>query len=204
MMDWHKLLQDFVLLLVAVNPLLVVSEFLATTRRLAGRRTGIAVEAVLIAGGVLFAFIAVGQIVLDELEVELDAFQVAAGLILLLMSLKMVLHEGAGPHPANGHGRNVAVFPLAMPFIAGPKSVMTAVLLTDNNIYSVADQLQVAGLLAVVLALTLTCMLAARWVHKVLRDTGIDIITRVMGIILASLAVQYILTGLKAAFGFAA
>jgi len=91
-----------------------------------------------------------------------------------------------------------------MPFIAGPKSIMTAVLLTDNNIYSVADQLEVAGLLAVVLALTLACLLAAQWVHKVLRDTGIDIISRVMGIILASLAVQYILTGLKGAFGFAA
>ena len=204
MMDWHKLLQDFVLLLVAVNPLLVVSEFLATTRRLAARRRAIAVESVLIAGGVLFAFIAAGQIVLDELKVELDAFQIAAGLILLLMSLKMVLHEGGAPHREDGHGRNVAVFPLAMPFIAGPKSVMTVVLLTDNNIYSVAEQLQVAGLLAVVLALTLACLSGAQWVHKVLRDTGIDIITRVMGIILASLAVQYILTGLKAAFGFAA
>jgi multiple antibiotic resistance protein len=204
MMNWHKLLQDFVLLLVAVNPLLVVSEFLATTRKLAGRRSGIAVEAVLIAGGVLFAFIAAGQIVLDELKVELDAFQVAAGLILLLMSLKMVLGEGGKPHPEEGHGRNVAVFPLAMPFIAGPKSVMTAVLLTDNNIYSVAEQLQVAGLLAVVLGLTLASMLAAQWVHKVLRNTGIDIITRVMGIVLAALAVQYILTGLKEAFGFAA
>ncbi len=203
MMDWHKLLQDFVLLLVAVNPLLVVSEFLATTRKLVGRRVAIAGEAVLIAGGVLFAFIAAGQIVLDELKVELDAFQIAAGLILLLMSLKMVLHKGDKPHLEDGYGRNVAVFPLAMPFIAGPKSVMTVVLLTDNTIYSVTEQLQVAGLLAVVLGLTLACLLAAQWVHKVLRDTGIDIVTRVMGIILASLAVQYILTGLKGAFGFA-
>jgi multiple antibiotic resistance protein len=204
MMNWHKLLQDFVLLLVAVNPLLVVSEFLVTTRKLAGRRRKIALEAALIAGGVLFAFIAVGQIVLDELKVELDAFQIATGLILLLMSLKMVLHEGSEPHLESGLGRNVAVFPLAMPFIAGPKSVMSVVLLTDNNIYSVTDQLEVAGLLAVVLAVTFVCMLAAQWVHKVLRDTGIDIITRVMGIILAALAVQYILTGLKGALQIAA
>ena len=204
MMNWHKLLQDFVLLLVAVNPLLVVSEFLVATRKLAGRRCKIALEAVLIAGGVLFAFIAVGQIVLDELKVELDAFQIATGLILLLMSLKMVLHEGSEPHLESGLGRNVAVFPLAMPFIAGPKSVMSVVLLTDNNIYSVTDQLEVAGLLAVVLAVTFVCMLAAQWVHKVLRDTGIDIITRVMGIILAALAVQYILTGLKGALQIAA
>jgi multiple antibiotic resistance protein len=153
---------------------------------------------------VLFAFIAVGQIVLDELKVELDAFQIATGLILLLMSLKMVLHEGSEPHIESGFGGNVAVFPLAMPFIAGPKSVMSVVLLTDNNIYSVTDQLEVAGLLAVVLAVTLFCMLAAQWVHKVLRDTGIDIITRVMGIILAALAVQYILTGLKGALQIAA
>jgi multiple antibiotic resistance protein len=91
-----------------------------------------------------------------------------------------------------------------MPFIAGPKSVMSVVLLTDNNIYSVTDQLEVARLLAVVLAVTFVCMLAAQWVHKVLRDTGIDIITRVMGIILAALAVQYILTGLKGALQIAA
>jgi multiple antibiotic resistance protein len=198
MMDWHKLLQDFVLLLVAVNPLLVVSEFLATTRRFAaGRRRAVAAEAVLIAGGVLFGFIAAGQIVLDEMKIELDAFQIAAGLILLLMSLKMVLHPGSEPELKESHGRNVAVFPLAMPFIAGPKSILLAVLLTDNNVYSVTEQLQVAGLLAVVLILTLASMLAGQWMHKVLRDTGIDIITRVMGIILASLAVQYILTGLK-------
>ncbi|HZL58351.1 MAG TPA: MarC family protein [Stellaceae bacterium] len=203
-MNGPKLLQDFVVLLVAVNPLLVVPEFLTTTaRRTAKQKRIIAVEAVLIAGGVLFAFIAAGQFVLEELEVEIGAFRIAAGLILLLMALRMALQESEPPH-ADGRGGNVAVFPLAMPYMAGPKSIMAVVLLTDNELYSVTDQLQVGALLAVVLAATLGMLLAANWVQRALRDTGISVITRVMGLILAALAVQYILTGIKEAFRLAA
>jgi multiple antibiotic resistance protein len=199
----QKLLQDFVLLLVAVNPALVVPEFLTVTARFsAAAKRRIAVEAVLIAGGVLLAFIAVGEIVLAGLGIQLHAFQIAAGLILLLMSLRMVLEETLRHESTSGH--RPAAHPLAIPYLAGPKSIMTVLLLTDSETYSTRDQLQVAGLLALVLALTLACLLGARWAHRLLRDTGMNIISRVMGLILAALAVQYILDALEQAFHFAA
>lgn len=199
----QKLLQDFVLLLVAVNPVLVVPEFVVVTAKfgVAAKRR-IAVEAALIAGGVLLGFTAVGQIVLAGLGIELHAFQIAAGLILLLMSLRMVLEETV--HHESASSRHPAVHPLAIPYLAGPKSIMTVMLLTDSDTFSVQDQLQVAGLVVLVLALTLACLLGARWAHRLLRDTGVSIVSRVMGLILAALATQYILDALEQAFHFAA
>lgn len=196
----HRLLQEFALLLAVVNPVVATGVFLAVTERKSKRqKRSIAIEAILVAGGILFAFIAFGQIVLDALEIEINAFRIAGGIVLLVIALKMVLQDVRDLHPPGDHG-NVAIFPLAMPFIAGPESILAAMLLTDNNIYTVKDQFKVAGLLTLVLALTLLCFLGAHWVHKVLRDTGISIIARVMGLILAALSVQFLLTGLREAF----
>ena len=195
----QKLLHDFVLLLVAINPLLVVPEFIAVTAKSgAAAKRRIAIQAVLIAGGVLLAFIAVGQEVLAALGIELHAFQIAAGLILLLMSLRMVLDESLRHESADSH--NPAVHPLAIPYMAGPKSMMTVLLLTDAEVYTPSEQIEVAILVVLMLALTLACLLGARWAHRMLRDSGINAITRVMGLILAALAMQYILTALKQAF----
>lgn len=195
----QRLLQDFVLLLVAVNPLLVVPEFIGVTGKLgAAAKRRIAIQAVLIAGGVLLGFIAIGQTVLAALGIELHAFQIAAGLILLLMSLRMVFDENT--HHESRDGDNPAVHPLAIPYIAGPKSIMTVLLLTDSEVYTPRDEIEVGILVMLVLALTLACLLGARWAHRVLRDSGINAISRVMGLILAALATQYILTALEQAF----
>jgi len=195
----QRLLQDFVLLLVAINPILVVPEFIGATAKLsAATRRRTAIQAVLIAGGVLLAFLAVGREVLAALKIELHAFQIAAGLVLLLMSLRMVLDENLRHTPADGH--DPAVYPLAIPYIAGPKSIMTVLLLTDSETYPPSEQIEVAILVVLVLALTLACLLGARWAHRVLRDSGINAINRVMGLILAALAMQYILTALEQAF----
>ncbi len=195
----QHLLQDFVLLLVAVNPILAVPEFVAVTAKFdAAAKRRIAIQAVLIAGGVLLVFTAVGQAVLAALGIEMHAFQIAAGLVLLLMSLRMVLEETVHHEP--GGARNPAVHPLAIPYIAGPKSIMTVLLLTDSETYTPSDQIAVGILVVLVLALTLACLLGARWAHRMLRDSGVSIVSRVMGLILAALAVQYILTALEQVF----
>jgi multiple antibiotic resistance protein len=196
----HKLSQDFVLFLAVVNPVVVTGVFLAVTQRKTARqKRRIATEAVLVAGVILLAFIALGQIVLNALEIEINAFRIAGGIILLVIAMKMVLEDMHALHPPGSRG-NVAIFPLAIPFIAGPESILAAVLLTDNNLYTVKDQVEIAALLGLVLALTLLCLFSAEWVHKLLRDTGIAIINRVMGLILAALAVQFLITGLREAF----
>jgi multiple antibiotic resistance protein len=198
----QRLLQDFVLLLVAINPVLVVPEFVVVTAKFgAAAKRRVAIESVLIAGGVLLGFTAAGQVVLAGLGIELHAFQIAAGIVLLLMSLRMVLEETV--HHEIAGGRNPAVHPLAIPYLAGPKSIMTVMLLTDSETYSAQDQIQIAALVVVVLTLTLACLLGARWAHRVLRDTGVSIISRVMGLILAALATQYILDALEQTFHIA-
>jgi len=195
----QKVLQDFVLLLVAVNPLLVLPEFVVATAKFgAAAERRIAVQAILIGGGVLLGFTAIGQTVLAALGIELHAFQIAAGLILLLMSLRMVL-DGNVRHE-HGESRNPAVYPLAIPYIASPKSIMTVMLLTDSEAYAPREEIEIAILLVLVLAITLACLLGARWAHGVLRDSGINVISRVMGLILAALATQYILNALEQAF----
>ena len=195
----QQLLQNFVLLLVAVNPVLVVPEFVVATAKLgATAKRRIAIQAVLIAGGVLLVFTAIGHAVLAALGIELHAFQIAAGLVLLIMSLRMVLDETMR-HEA-GNGRNSAVYPLAIPYIAGPKSIMTVMLLTDTDTYTPSDLLMVGVLVVIVLALTFACLLGARWAHRLLRDAGVNVISRVMGLILAALATQYILHALEEAF----
>ncbi|HXE30136.1 MAG TPA: MarC family protein [Stellaceae bacterium] len=195
----HTLLQNFVLLLVAINPVVVVPEFVLITAAYdTATKSRIAIEAVLIAAGVLLAFIAVGEIVLQTLDIELQAFQIAAGLVLLLMALRMLLLD---ERPVRAQpGSRTAVYPIAIPYIAGPKSIMTVLLLTDADIRTPTQDFQVAGLLVLVLVLTLGCLLAAEWAHRILRDTGIRIASRVMGLLLAALATQYILDALKEAF----
>jgi multiple antibiotic resistance protein len=92
---------------------------------------------------------------------------------------------------------NVAVFPLAMPFIAGPATLMAVVLLTDNNVYDVSEQVSTAVTLLAVLAITYGCMVAADLLQRLLGMTGTNVVSRIMGLILAALAIQSMVGGLR-------
>jgi MarC family membrane protein len=130
-MQRAKLIGDAITLLVVIDPISVVPLFLALTRGLPReRRRRVARRGVVIAGAILLSFIAVGEIVLDALKITLPAFRVAGGLVLLLVALKMVLQDehrrGAVTDDGTRDGPDVAVFPLAMPFIAGPGAIIPA------------------------------------------------------------------------------
>jgi multiple antibiotic resistance protein len=90
-----------------------------------------------------------------------------------------------------------AVFPLAMPSIASPGAMLAIVILTDNHRHSIAEQAMTAGVLVVVLLLTLGLLLAASWINRFIGTTGASIISRVMGIILATVAVDAVISGLE-------
>lgn len=146
---------------------------------------------------ILLVFIAIGQLVLEALGIDLASFRIAGGLVLLVIALRMVLAETETSSDTDAPLRgNVAVFPLAMPFIAGPASIMAVVLLTDNNVYTVWQQAETAVLLLLVLAFTYACLVGAELVQRLLGQTGASVVSRIMGLILAALAVQSILTGL--------
>ena len=191
-----KLFHDFVTLFVVVNPIGVVPLFVAVAgHESAAARRRIAGQAILISTVILFVFIGIGQIVLEALGINLASFRIAGGLVLLIITLRMVLQEAHDPRASSAIYGNIAVFPLAMPFIAGPASIMAVVLLTDNNVYTVWQEVETAALLVVVLGFTYGCLVGADFVQRLLGSTGANVVSRIMGLILAALAVQSILSG---------
>jgi multiple antibiotic resistance protein len=193
-----KLFHDIVTLFVVINPIGAVPLFVAVAgRESTAARRRIAGQAIVIAAAILLAFIDIGQVVLEALGVDLASFRVAGGLVLVVIALRMVLEEARiNTADSSEAHRNIAVFPLAMPFIAGPASIMAVVLLTDNNVYTVWQQAETAALMLVVLAFTYVCLIGADVVQRLLGPTGANVVSRIMGLILAALAVQSILSGL--------
>lgn len=131
----QKLFHDFLTLFVVFNPIGTVSLFIAIAGHEPVRRQRqIATQGVIVAAAILLSFILVGQPLLEALGIDLVSFQIAGGLVLLIIALRMVLEEvRVAPADTTTSTRNVAIFPLAMPFLAGPASIMAVVLLTDNH-----------------------------------------------------------------------
>ena len=199
-----RLFQDFVTLFVVINPIGNILLFIAVTRHEpaeAARKT--ALRSVVIATIILLAFVAIGQLLLNALDIELGAFRIAGGLVLLVISLRMVLESAHHPSEEGeetGARHDVAVFPLATPFIAGPGAILAAVLLTDHTLYSVPQQVGTTLVMLGVLVLQYVLLLASGTVNRVLRETGTNVISRIMGLILAALSIETILIGIRAAF----
>jgi multiple antibiotic resistance protein len=154
----------------------------------------------LLAGLILFVFAFVGEGLLSALGIGLAAFRIAGGLMLLLLAIEMVF---ARPRKVTRdedleaeHRQDITVFPLAFPLIAGPGAMTTVVLLIERQAGQPAQVGGVLAVLALVLALVLICLLAAGKVYRVLGVTGSNVISRILGIILAALAVQFIIDGI--------
>jgi multiple antibiotic resistance protein len=198
-----KFLQDAITLLVVINPIGGMAHFLALTRGMdKAERLRVARRSCTIAAVILLVFIAIGEIVLDGLGVSLPAFRTAGGLVLLLVGLRMVL--GPGPGQASGpnaeEGQDVAVFPLGTPFLAGPGAITAAVLLTENDRFSIPEQAVTALVVVAIFAVTYGIFVAANFVQKAFGTTGPMVLSRVLGLILTSLAMQTLLNGLKPYF----
>jgi len=194
------LLRDALILLSTIDPIgtvlvfAVVSEGMSTVarRRLAGR-------AVVIAGVTLVGFLVLGQVGLAAMHVSLTSFQIAGGVFLFLFGAQMTLTDFtshlAGPEEGKG-ARDPAVFPLAIPAIASPGALLAVVVLTENTRYSTAHQALTAGVLVAILGLT---YLALRWSTHLMRwlgRTGGAALIRILGMILAALAVEMLIEGL--------
>jgi multiple antibiotic resistance protein len=191
--------RDFLMLLVTIDPLGTVALFVPLTAAVsASERSRIARKGVLVAGFVLIAFLVAGELLLSELGIRLVSFQVAGGVILFLFGLQMVFGTGVMAERATAEpGHDVAVFPLALPGIANPGAIMAVVLLTDNHRHSVAQQAVTAIVLVLVLGLTLLALLVAKYLNRALGSTGMNVLIRVMGLLLAALATEQIATGLE-------
>lgn len=187
--------RDFLLFLATIDPVGTLALFVALAGSVpAAARTRTAIRAILYAGGILLAFMVAGQIVLNGLGIRLVSFQLAGSIILFLFGLQMVFGSGAAVAATPEPGHDVAVFPLAIPSIASPGAIVAAVVLTDNDRFAVADQVITAAVLVAVLAITLAAMLLANPIYRIIGAGGSNILVRLIGILLTSLATEEILS----------
>jgi multiple antibiotic resistance protein len=194
-----------VMLLVTIGPLETAAIFGVLTAGARRRmRSRLAIQAVAIAGGVLVVFAIGGTKFLRLLQVSMPAFEVAAGILLLLQSTVLIFARPGGLSTLTaGEEREaelsdeIAVFPLAIPLIAGPASITAAMLLMGQ---AGADPLRVAVFflaLSIALALTYLMMMLVEPLGRLFGVTGINVIARISGILLAALAVQFIFDGIR-------
>jgi multiple antibiotic resistance protein len=200
--------------LVIVDPLGLVPIFIALTRG-AGQaiRQRMALKAVLIAASVLVAFALLGEELLTSIGIGIPAFRIAGGILLVLVALEMVFErrtqrrENTAEHVADErhavlhHVTDISVFPMAVPLLAGPGAITTVILQMGARTGSWADQVSVlAALLTTFVVVGISLFLASR-LERYLGPTLISVFSRLLGLLLSALAVQFIIDGTKRAFG---
>ena len=198
-MDWATLAREFITLFAVIDPIGSIPVFLfAVSNVPAHLHRSFAIRAVLIAGLVLLGFLVGGQFILEALGLRLGSFQIAGGVVLFLFALTMIFGDSKPDTEIAGvkiDQLSGAVHPLAMPSIASPGAMLAIVVLTDNNSQSVGEQAVTALLLMIILAITLALLLGAAMIYRFIGATGTSVISRVMGMVLATIAVDAILGG---------
>ncbi|HEY2949208.1 MAG TPA: MarC family protein [Micromonosporaceae bacterium] len=189
-MDAKLLGEVFVTLLVITDPPGMVPIFLALTGAMSARdRHRAGVQAVTLGLGVIVVFAVAGQTILDYLRIDLPALQGAGGLLLVLVALELLTGKADDPNaPATS---NVALVPLGVPLLAGPGAIV-ATMLFVRRASGAGDYLAIAlGIVAVMVVVWLTLRFSGIIV-RVLRPSGIEVLTRIAGLLLAAIAVQLI------------
>lgn len=196
-----SIFEQFVTLWVVIDPIGTIPVFVAVTAALdPALHRWIAVQAALVAAGVLGLFLVAGQFLIDALGISLPAFQIAGGLILFLFALTMIFGESKPEketaEAATDDAPSPAIFPLAVPSIASPGAMLAVVLLTDNNRFSISEQVVTGVILLSVLACALVLMLLAGPILRLIGKGGAAIVSRVMGMILAAVAVDAVINAI--------
>lgn len=193
----------FIVFFAVIDPIGTVPVFIAVTRQYDEvEKRRIAFLATAVAAGVLLFFVVAGEFILGYLQIPLSAFQIAGGIVLFLFALSMIFGESKPDEEvrlAESHSET-AIFPLAVPSIAGPGAMLAAVLMTENTRVSISEQLQIVLVIFAVLLIVLVLMLASDWISKIIGSSGASVISRVMGLILAAVATSNTLSGIQTYF----
>jgi multiple antibiotic resistance protein len=205
-MPLEFLISALVTLIVVVDPLGLVPTFVSITHGLPARaRRSVALRACLIAAVILAGSALVGDWLLRTLAITLPAFRIAGGLLLFSIASEMVLgvrgerQTQEAEQALEEHVRNIATFPLAIPLMAGPGAITASVLLAGR---SHGDPLQLAVLLAVIILVFAACFMVFALAAPIVRRLGTtanNVLSRLLGVVLAALAVQYVIDGVRAA-----
>jgi membrane protein, MarC family len=201
------LMSAFTTLLVTVDPPGLAPLFLGLTQGMtSNQRRQVAVRGSLIAFGILALFALLGAGILSALGISMGAFRIAGGLMLFAIAFEMIFERRQERKEkttdiaiTKDHIHNLAVFPLAIPLIAGPGAISATVLIA-GRLDGIAGKVSLLGVIAVVLALVLAALTIAEPLNRFLGVTGRALLTRLLGVLLAALSVQFVVDGVKSAF----
>jgi len=199
-------LRSFLTLFVVVDPVGIAPAFLALVgERPAAEQKRVARKAIAVAGAVLFGFALGGDFLLGHLGISIDAFRIAGGVLLFRIAVGMVLashqRETVEEEEEARSRQDVSVFPLAIPLIAGPGALASLLILVGQAKGEASKLAAVFGMTALVLGLTWLALRLSGPLGRVLRRTGVNVVTRVLGVLLAALAVQFVIDGVRAILG---
>ncbi|MGA9852218.1 MAG: MarC family protein [Gammaproteobacteria bacterium] len=204
----EKFVNMFIVLFVVVDPIGVTPMFGALTRGSGNaHRRRMAFKASALAALILLIFAFIGDWLLKALGISIPAFKIAGGVLLFLIAIDMVFARQSGGRTATTREEeearikeDISVFPLAFPLIAGPGALATILLMVSEARGNVVSFVGLIVVLLLVLLITLLCMLAAGRLMKILGETGANVVGRLFGVILAALAVQFVVDGIQAGF----
>jgi len=193
----HSFLSAFILLLLVLDPLGSLPIFIPVMRDVAPkRRPWVALREVGIAFGVLFAFMVLGDAFLRVMHLSERSLEVAGGVILLMVAIRMIFSHGGGVY-GTPEGREPMIFPLAIPLLAGPSAMATVLLLASRQ----PDRLLTwVGALTCAMAVSLTVLLLCHRIRRWVGDSVVCATEKLMGLVLTAIAVEMILAGLKRYF----
>ncbi len=198
-----EILSTIFLIFAVVDPIGSIPVYLEATKEFdLAHKKKIAVRASVIAFFILLFFIVIGQLILEGMSVSLDAFQISGGVILFLFALTMIFGAGKPEQEKSNitDYKHVTIFPIAIPSIASPGAIMAVVLMTNNHIYSIKQQTVTTLIVLGVIGITCLILLITNRLQKVIGDYGITVLSKIMGLILASYATQSILNGISSYF----
>ncbi|MCO6186080.1 MarC family protein [Rhizobium sp. L1K21] len=200
-----QVINAFATLVVTIDPPGMAPIFLGLTAGLDRReRFQTAVRGTLIAFFILVGFALLGETILATLGISMGAFRIAGGLLLFTIAFEMIFSKREERKQKTtetainkDHLHNLAVFPLALPLIAGPGAISATVLLA-GSFSGPLDRLMLIGVLAVCIALVFAALVIAGGLDRLLGNTGRNILTRLLGVLLAAMSVQFVVDGIKA------
>jgi multiple antibiotic resistance protein len=207
-MDTTFLITAFVTLFVIIDPIGMTPLFVALTQGMStARRRAIAIRACVTSALLLILFAALGEAVLGFIGISMPAFRIAGGLLLFLTALDMLFErrgqrrKGQADAAEEEDGDDPSIFPIAIPLIAGPGSIATVILLAGQK-PGAEGLIWVIGVMLSVITLVFFMFLTSGLLERALGKVGINVVTRLLGMLLAALAVQFVLDGLRG-FGLA-
>jgi multiple antibiotic resistance protein len=198
-LDVRLFSEVFITLFVIMDPPGTVPIFLGLTGSMTGRqRTRAARQAILVAFGVIVAFALFGQELLEYMHISLPALQASGGLLLLLVAMELLTGKMENPAPSPNGSVNVALVPLGTPLLAGPGAIVATMVFVSGSQESWSVWVSIGlGVVAVHVCLYLA-MRFANVIHRVLKDSGVILVSRIAGLLLAAIAVQLVADAVRA------